>query len=141
MSGYIYEQETGHLLSAEMLRIAEILQDYNPTLDLVWIPPEDRRVDDTELPFAVRCTPSNGAKPYIVFQLREDEVDHRVLERVFEADTSRNDVLSMLERREAALRLVEMKRKMDEAEERKEFVKSVFSSRKSVYKHNGVEYR
>lgn len=140
MSAYIFDKESGHMLSAEHLRIAEILHDYNPQLDLVWIPPEARLPEDKDLFYAVRCTPSDGRKPYIVFQLRESEIDHRVLERVFESDTSKNDVLSTLERREAALRLVEMKRQMDEAEERRAFVKSVFSSRKSTYKHNGVTY-
>lgn len=129
------------MLSAEHLRIAEILQDYNPQLDLVWIPPENRLPEDGNRVFAVRCTPSDGRKPYIVFQLAEDEVDHRVIERVFEQDSHKNDFLSTLERREAALRLVEYKRKMDEAEERREFVAAVYGSRKSVYRHNGVEYR
>jgi hypothetical protein len=140
MSNYIYDQESGHLLSAEHLRIAEILKDYNPQLDLVWIPPEDRLPEDRGMTFAVRCTPENG-KPYLLFQLREDEVDHRVLERVFERDGSKGDFLTVLERREAALKLVEMKRQMDEAEERQAFVASVYGSRKSVYRHNGVEYR
>lgn len=129
------------MLSAEHLRIAEILQDYNPQLDLVWIPPENRLPEDKGLFWAVRCTPSDGRKPYLLFQLREDEIDHRVLERVFEQDLHKNpDFLSKLERKEAAMRLVDMKRQMDEAEERRAFVKSVFSSPKSTYKHNGVTY-
>lgn len=132
--------EEGHFLSQDHLRIAEIIKDYNPDLELAWIPPENRLVDDKELPFAVICRPPGG-KPYVVFQLAEDEVDHRVLQRIFEADGTKNDVLASLEKKEAALKLIEMKKQMEAAEERREFAASVFKSPKSVYRHNGREYR
>jgi hypothetical protein len=139
MGGYEIDDQ-GHWLSQDHLRIAEIIHDYNPTLRLAWIPPENRLVDDTELPFAVMCDPANGAPSYVVFQLREDEVDHRVLERIFESDTHRTDVLSRLERQETARQLIKMKEEMDRRDEAREFAHSVFKSPKSTYKHNGVTY-
>lgn len=141
---FVADPETGHFLSQDHLRIAEIIYDYNPNLELVWIPPENRKENDTELPFAVRFNPTGepgGPGSYIVFQLKEDEVDHRVLQRLFEADNSKTDVLGALESKEAALRLIEMKKAMDEAAERKEFTQAVLKSPKSVYRHGGVEYR
>jgi hypothetical protein len=140
MTKYIVDPVTGHWLSQDHLRIAEIIHDYNPQLELVWIPPEDRKELDTEYPFAVRCNPDDG-KSYIMMQLKEHEVDHRVLERIFLNDNTKNDVLARLEAEEAAIYAIKLKKQMEEAEERREFLASIFKSPKSVYRHDGVEYR
>jgi len=127
------------------LRIAEIINDYNPHLELVWIPPAARKELDEEFPFAVRYNHTPGVfdpqSSYIVIQLKEHEVDHRAIERIFLADNTKNDVLARIETEENVRRLIEYKKQMEEAEERQEFMTSVFRSPKSVYRHDGVEYR
>jgi hypothetical protein len=144
MTKYIVDPETGHWLSQDHLRIAEIIYDYNPHLELVWIPSEARKENDKDYPFAVRCNPTgeyHADSSYIVFQLREDEVDHRVLSRLWLSDNTKHDVLARIEAEENAIRAVEYKKEMEEAEERRELMTSIFKSPKSVYRHNGIEYR
>lgn len=128
----------GHFISERISRIAEIIQDYDPTMELVWIPPENR--DGFHKPFAVRHNPLDAA-PYIAFFLDEDEVDHRVIARIWENDTRKNDVKTHLENMERAAELVRLKERMDKEEERKDFVTSVISSPLHTYRHNGKVYR
>lgn len=128
----------GMMLSAEHVRINEIIQDYDPTLSLVWIPPNMRSHDDRE-PFAVRCDPPD-APAYIVFRLAENAVDHRVLARLFAGDNAKNsDILTVIENEEAARRLLDMKKEMDRQEEAKELAAWAIKARPGS-KHNGVRF-
>lgn len=124
--------------SAAHERIAEIIKDLNPELELAWIPPENRSAFDKHT-FAVVHVHPNGQR-YVVFTMPEDEVDHRVIARIINTDTSRKDVLKEMEANEAALRLVQAKAAMEEIEEKRDFVHSVIGSKKHRYKHNGQVY-
>jgi hypothetical protein len=127
----------GHMLSAEHCRIAEIINDYDPTLSLAWIPPDQRHFDDT-FPFAVVHDPLD-APPYIVFKLRENEVDHRVLARLFAGDNAKNDPVANAEAMEAAQRLMELKKEEEYREEQAELAKWAIKARPGA-KHNGVRF-
>jgi ribosomal protein S28E/S33 len=129
--------QDGMMLSAEHMRIAEIIQDYDPYLELIWIPPNQRDHNDT-FPFAVRHNPP-GKESYIVFKLRETEVDHRVLARLFRGDNSKGDILSVIESEEAARRLLEMKKQKDEMEEARELAAWAVKAKPGA-KHNGVRF-
>lgn len=131
--------QDGMMLSADHMRIAEIIKDYDPYLELVWIPPNQRSFDDT-MPFAVRDNrPGIPEDLRIVFKLRESEVDHRVLARLFRGDNSRHNVLDMIESEENARRLLDYKRQMDEAEEAREMAAWAIKARPGA-KHNGVRF-
>src|SRR6266498_2890929 len=86
--------EDGYWVNENHARISELIREYNPDMELVWIPP-DRRFDDA-IPYAVRHNPPN-AMPYIVFHIKEDELDHRVLGRLYAGDTTKHDVLARIE--------------------------------------------
>lgn len=73
-------------LPVKAQRITEILQDYDPTLELRWIPPKDRNSFDTE-PFAVWHNPV-GLPSYMIMTLKEDQLDHRVLAAIFNANNN-----------------------------------------------------
>lgn len=118
MTTHIFNPDLGIALSADHARIAEIINDYDPSLELAWVPPENREVNE-EFPFAVIHHPV-GNPPYVVMRLRESEVDHRVLARLWANDSKFNSVLDNIERDEAARRAVDLKRKLEEQEERKE---------------------
>jgi hypothetical protein len=126
----------GQALSAEHCRIAEIIQDYDPTLELVWIPP-NQRVGETH-PFAVQHSPVN-AEPYIVFKLRENEVDHRVIARLFAGDNDKNNVVATVEEMEAAQRLVQLKAEEETRAEQAELTEWAIKARPGA-KHNGVRF-
>lgn len=130
----------GHFVSGAHMRIAEIIKDYEPTLSLVWIPIDQRSEEDRGREFAVVHSP-DGQRPYTVFHCSAEEVDHRLLARLFQGDTAKKNVLGWLDSIEEAKAIIKAKQEADLAEERQEIVRSIIKSPKSVYKHNGVKYR
>lgn len=134
-----YISHRGHFLNEAHIRIAEIIKDYEPTLELVWIPTEMRTPEDRGKEFAVVHSP-HDAPQYIVFHCSADEVDHRLLARLFTGDTTKHDVIGWLDAIEESKRIIKLKAEADAAEERQAFVQSVIKSPKSRYKHNGVVY-
>lgn len=138
-NAYLLGQENGYALSVQHLRISEIIQDYDPTLELAWIPPDQRNFDDTE-PFAVIHRPI-GKPAYIAMTLREDQVNEGLLARLWMHDNKNGSVLNWVEARDAAYKAMKLKEEMDEAEMKKDVVKSIVKSPKSVYRHEGVDYR
>lgn len=129
--------ETGHWVNERFAQIAEVIQDYDSEMYLAWIPPE-RRIDNSP-PYAVIHHPANLG-PYVMFHLNEDELDHRVLARIFRGDISKNDVIADIEASDRAKKVLELKQELERKEARLEFIKSVIKSKKHVYRHNGVRY-
>ena len=123
-------------LSVKHERIAEIIQDWDPNLELCYIPPEARSVFDKH-PFGVRHVQGH----YMVLTVPEREVDERLIAKLIKMDTRRNDVLGQMEADEAALRLVMLKEKMEAQAEVREFAQTVLKSPKHVYRHEGKVYR
>lgn len=129
----------GHWISEAHSRIAEMINDYDPTMELVWIPPEDRHNSGNAAPYAVRHNPP-GKMPYIMFFINEDELDHRVIGRIYAGDIAKTDVGAMIEANELAYTNLENRRKMEKALERQDFIKTVVGSHKHDFKHNGKIY-
>src|SRR5690606_40739677 len=97
----VFDQDTGMFVSQEHQDIATIIQDYNPELHLVWIKPQDRvSATDREYPFAIMHFPRDG-EPYIVMMIKENELDQRVLARLFEADQAKGDPMAKLKDRKS----------------------------------------
>lgn len=125
-------------LPAAAIRLAEILNDYDETLELRWIPPEVRTGFD-DAPFAVwQVAP--GFPPYMVMPLKENQLDHRVLAALFNANNANGSVLARLEAEEAAKQAIKYKEQIDLEEERREFALWALRQNKTV-KHNGIVYK
>lgn len=125
----------GHWVSEQFAQIAEIINDYDEHLQLVWIPPENRTSDKTP-PFAIMETNGEG-KQSIVFTIEEADLNHTVLAKLFRGDTHKNNVLANIEADEVARKTMEYKQEMERAEARMDFVKSVVGSPLHSFKHNG----
>lgn len=134
---YVMDSEHG-TLSVKHMRVAEIIRDYNPELELAFIPKNARTAFDAD-PFAVIHNMPNGQR-YVVFTCKEDEVDERLLTRLFMSDNKNGDVLKKLEAEEAARRLMQMKQQMDEMEDAHDFMKTVVKG-KHYFRHNGKVYQ
>ena len=132
-------QESGHGISVKHQRIADIIRDYDPTLELAWIPPEQRDFSDIE-PFAVIHRPY-GKPSYVAMTLREDQINETLLARLWSHDSKNGDVLTWVEAQDAAAKAVKMKEQMDDAEMKEDLVKHIVGSHKNTYTHNGVTYR
>lgn len=137
-SGVILDGNGG--LSVKHERIAEIIKDLDDSLELAYIPDEQRSVYDKH-PFAVIHRPRDGRPAYVAMTMPENEVDERVIAKLIKRNTHQNDVLDELEAQEAALRLVQAKEQMEEMEEKREFAQTVLKSNLHTYRHNGRVYR
>jgi hypothetical protein len=122
--GYV-ATEDGRFVSSDHIRIAEILQDYDPDLHLAWIPPENRGPGDTKI-WGVFF------KQHLV--ARFEECDHRILAYIWSGDSQKHDVLANIEAEEAAKRAIELKKQMEEAELRQDHVVSALKSPLHYYK-------
>jgi hypothetical protein len=127
--------EGGYLVSERHARIAEIIQDYDETLELTWIPPDKREPGDK--PFAVVHRP-DGQPPYIVCY--SDDPDERLLARIFSGDATKTNVLDDIEALNAANQALKLKAELEAAEERQDVIEHIIRSPKTRYKHNGVIY-
>lgn len=137
-NAYILDANHG-ALSAKHERIARIIQDYDPNLELAFIPKNARTAFDAE-PFAI--IHNMGSHRYVVMTCKEEEVDERLLAKLFMANQAvkGNDILGRLEAEEAARNLLRMRETMDEYEEKMDFAKSLIKTKKHRYKHNGKTY-
>jgi hypothetical protein len=130
--------ETGHWVNENFARLAEIISDYDPEVHLAWIPPENRTAFDKK-PYAVIHINGTTGKQYVFFYLEESELERfdAVLARLFNGDLKNGDPLARIEAEERARKLMELKIKMEQAEERQDFIKSVVGSKKHSFKHKG----
>lgn len=132
---HIYDSAVGHFISQKHRRIAEIINEYEPSLSLAWIPPDDR-TEDERFPFAV-VQSRPGQEDYIVMLLREDELDERVLARLWTIDASKNDPMARLNALEAARKAIEYKEELERREEMHDRAKSIFHSPLHTYRLGG----
>lgn len=137
-NGHYYLPENGHFISEKQRRINEILRDYDPTLELQWIPPGDRSADDVA--FRVVHRPP-GRPAYVV--LTASECDERLLARVFESDQQtaaqrhggNGNLLNFIDNYNAALELVREKEAHEKRQEAHELSASILRSKKFHYRH------
>lgn len=128
--------DEGRWVSDKFARIAEIIQEYDPRMRLVWIPDEHRKENDSTPPYAVVYTNAEGAE-HIIFTINQGELDERVLARLFRGDTGKHDVLGIIESEEKAREVLKLKEEMERAEARQDFIKTVVGSGKHSFRHNG----
>jgi hypothetical protein len=127
--------EDGHFVSQKQRRTAQIIAEAYPNLQLQWIPADKRSERDYAFR-VVDCTP--GRPPYVV--CFADDCDERLLARVIQADTTRNDVQNILDAHNAAAEAVRKKEMEDGRMEAHELAFSVYRSTKIHYKHNGIDF-
>ena len=130
--GHIYfPTNDGQWVSEKQRRINEILQDYDPKLQLQWIPPGRRNEKDE--PFRVVCFPDNG-NPYLVCTAME--ADERLLATVWQADQKNRggNMLSWLDNYNRAIEIYNAKKNEEIRQEAHEIAAAAFASDKSSYK-------
>ena len=135
---HLFDTDSGYFISEDHRRIAELINEWDSTIELLWIPP-DQRIGETH-PFALRHSPANRP-PYIIAKLREDEVNADIIAWLWSNDTERQDVVARMEKREAATIALKAKQELEQHEERTEIASSILNSPLNVYRHNGVTYR
>jgi hypothetical protein len=121
-------------ISEKQRRINEILQDYDPKLQLQWIPPGRRNEKDE--PFRVVCFPPNGHAYLICTAM---EADERLLATVFQSDQKKRtgNLLSWIDNYNSAREIYNAKVNHERRQEQREIAVSAIRNNKSSYKvHN-----
>lgn len=127
----IYNAESGTFVSSKLQRLAEIIQDYDPYLELRWIPNDKRNSSDT-LPYCVVDT-RLGSAAYPIFYFGETTPPEEVLAKIFQGDNSKNDVLSKVDAHNAAVEAFQLKERLDEMEEMHDQFHFLATSRSNNY--------
>lgn len=124
---YTYDSAAGAFISDKHQRIAEVLNDYNQNLSLVWIPPA-ARVDTDLHPFAVKYHNESTGQQYIVSTFAEEDVNETLLAKIWTMDQAANNPLAYLQALEAANEAVRMKKELEVMEEAHDKARSIFKS-------------
>lgn len=114
----------GHLVSAKIQRIIEAIRDYEPELDVQWIPPGQR--SEGQAAFAIIHRPV-GRPHYVLFYVKsEEEFDERVLSKIIYNDQRNGSrTLTELETWEETQRLLERQAYLDKMEEASDIARFV----------------
>lgn len=118
--------ETGQWVDENFERLARMLQDYSPTLELRWIP-TDRRTREDKKPYQVVNRESNGQET-IVCHASETDSPIDILTAVFTADNKQGNVLDRIEAHNRAIELFALKEKEDRLSEALELSKFMFTT-------------
>lgn len=123
----------GHWVSEKVARTVELIRNYDPNLDVVWLPPERR--DDPRDPefYVVERTVDGRTLP--VFSIQDESfMDERLLERIYENDSLKNnDVMGGIDARNKARRDMIAAEQRDREAEFLEMAASILKSPKTRY--------
>jgi hypothetical protein len=120
--------ESGEWVSEDFQRLAEIVKDYDPYLELRWIPPGQRETDaDKKNPYCIIDTRSN----YIVMFASERDNPQTILARLWSADNGRGSVLDRVDAENAAAEAFRLKSQMDDEEMKKDFAAWLIGTKKN----------
>ncbi len=137
----IWNEEVGAFLSEDHRRFAEIINDYEPTLFLVFIPPAKRDPEDKH-PYAIVHMPE-GQEAYPVMILSETEMENpqAILARLFLNDREKGDPAANLAAMEIAAKAMRLHKQAEEEEAQRDLAASVLRSPLHTYRHNGKIYQ
>ena len=128
--------DDGRWINERVSKVVEVLRDYDRKIDVEWIPPDQRGVDDPA--FRLIENLADGRKSIMFYVNDESEFDGRVLERVIQMDASRRGkFLDEIDARNAAVRLMMQKERAEKEAESVDLYHTVLRSPLHTFKHNG----
>jgi hypothetical protein len=143
-SSTVWNSDLGEFVSDAHAHLAQVLQDYKPTLSLVYIPVKDRDETDTK-PWAILDSPANMA-PHIIRYMSDEEMQKpaEVLSWIFEGDLTKHrpdDVFARMEAKRAAEELMNLKKQEEELADHMELIEFAAKTNKNTWWHNGKKYQ
>jgi hypothetical protein len=130
--------DDGHFINAKVSRIVELIREYDPRLDVKWVPPDHR--GPTDPAFAITERLGDGREVVAFYIDSEDSFDENVLARVYEGDNSKNDVQARVDAQNRAATRVRQAKQREELEQYYSLLGSMVTSKKHTYKHDGRKY-
>lgn len=120
----------GSWVNEKFAQLAEIIQDYDPYLELQWIPPGQRDEEqDKKNPYRI----IDNRSGYIVMFASDRDTPESILARLWGADNTRGNVLESLDAQNAAAEAFRLKERMDEEELKKDFAAFLVGSNKNYH--------
>lgn len=129
---------TGEFISPKVDRVIELIQQYDHHLEVRYIP-RNRRTDHDPA-FAIVYTGGGCADFVVMYVANEDEMDDRVLARIYAADNGQQNVLNAVDAQNLAVKNLQRAKYEDALAESADLAAHIWKSPKSRYKHNGVVY-
>lgn len=121
--------EDGSFVSERVSRIVELIREYDPNLDVRWIPSRARKMGEAAFAIVEHCSDGQTRTAFLV--QTEDEFDERVLARIYNGDTRKQgDVRLRLESMQKAVREVERKKFEESLEEAADYSVSMIRNPK-----------
>lgn len=127
----VYSEEAKCFVSDRLLRLSEILSDYDPYLTLRWIPANLRTSEDS-LPYCI-VHEAPGKAPYVVKYFKELDDPEDILAQIFVGDNNKHDVLKNLEAKNAAAEAFRLKEQLDAQMEAADMFHFLMTSRSNNY--------
>ena len=131
------QMDDGSFVSAKAVRLVEIVRDYDPGLDVEWIPREHRIEGDD----AIRIIDTRGhGFARMVMSFRDEEEftaqdGTLTLQRLFLADGRKGDVMSRLDAQNAAAKIVAAKKALEEREEGRDLLEHALRTPLNRYRY------
>lgn len=129
----------GRWISDSVSRVVELIQEYDPNLEVQWIPPEHRQEGDPA--FRIMEKTKNGRMVIAFYVQDEKEFTPDILARIYRADAAKKgNILSEVDAKNKAYREAREKKHREEREEMIDFAYHMLRSPKTRYRHNGRVY-
>jgi hypothetical protein len=119
-------------VNADFERLARNIKEYNPDLELRWIPPEHRTRED-KAPYIVVDTKINQS----VLHANELDTPTEILTRLYLADSKNGSVLDRIEAHNLAVLNLQMQEWIDEREDMMDQARFLFFSPLNTVRFNG----
>lgn len=130
----------GRFISERVALLVETIQEWDPYLEVRWIPPEERALSNDPA-FAIVDTSPNVPEHVVMYVQTEEEMDARVLERLIDMKKLQGvDLMKHIDAKNEAFRLLQAKIFSEKLEEANDLAYSILKSPLHRYKHDGVIY-
>lgn len=132
----LVEFAAGVYIERDVLRVVDAIRDYDPQLRVKYLDP-DQGGDLTDPPYKIMelCPDGFERLVFAVWQL-----DGRVMERLYAADTQKHDIVGGIVANNAALREKEKRRfREEELAEAREMTAAVIRSPRDTYRFPGPD--
>ena len=134
--------EEGYFISDNHRRVAEIVNDFDRNLEVQWIPPDKRdSLSEKEKPFRIIHRGHGDGQPYTVMELSDDEMNGKVIERLFQSRVDKNDIPAQVRAAQDAAKVLQLKRLQEEQEATRDFDVFRLKTPLHTFRHDGKVYR
>jgi hypothetical protein len=130
--------DDGSFISARVSRIVELIREYDPNLEVKWIPEKMRRPDEPAFMITERLR--DGREVVAFYVQSEADFNEAVLARIYEGDNSKHDVQKRVDAQNAAVNRIREAKQAEEVAQYADLMRSMITTKKHYYRHDGKKY-